>query len=386
MMTVNSTNRTTRLLSLDVLRGVTIAGMILVNNPGSWEAVYAPLCHAAWNGLTLADLVFPFFVFIMGVSCYASLRKYDFRPTRPVIYKIAKRTLLLFLVGIGLGWFGMALGIYAHLRTENLPFLEHVWRSVANVEHLRIMGVMQRLAICYGAASLVGVLVKARQILYLIGGGLIGYTLLLLFGNGLTPGDTNLLGLADRYLLGDAHVFIEQGVEPEGLLSTIPAVCQTLIGFCCGKMLFELKDNRERMLNLFLIGTVLTFLGFLISYGLPINKRIWSPTFVLVTCGLCSSLLALLTWIIDVKGRKLGFRFFEAFGTNPLAIYVLAGIVAVLLGFVGVDGVSLKEWLYNLLDSFLNPDFASLVFALLLVGGCWCVAHLLYKKKIYIKL
>ncbi|WP_416989098.1 acyltransferase family protein [Alistipes dispar] len=388
-MTLQPTRPQGRLLSLDVMRGITIAGMILVNNPGFWSTVYAPLLHAEWNGLTPTDLVFPFFMFIMGVSCFASLRKFEFRPSRQLLAKILRRTFRIFLVGILLGWFGLALANWARLDAEQLPFFTHLWRSCAELDHLRILGVLQRLALCYGAASLIGIYVRHRYIPYIIAAGLVVYYLILHLCNGLVPGEGNALCNLDRMLWGESHMYLDRGVEPEGLLSTIPSVCQTLIGFLCGRILFRQgTDNRERMLKLFLIGTSLTFLGLLLAYGCPINKKIWSPTFVMTTCGLASSLLALLIWIIDVKGRGRLFRFFEAFGANPMAIYVFSGILASLADFMTVrsDGTVLKDLLVNGLNRMTGPYFASLLFALIFVGCCWMVAWILYQKRIYIKL
>lgn len=389
-MDQNKIKSNNRLLALDVMRGITIAGMILVNNPGSWEYVYSPLRHAEWNGLTPTDLVFPFFMFIMGIACYASFRKFDFRPTKQVINKILKRTILIFFVGILLAWFGLSLNTYNQLKNENLLFFNHVWNAISNFENIRILGVLQRLALSYGFASLVIVLVRHKYIPYIIIGGLTGYFLILVLGNGFEPDDTNILGIADYYFFNKSHLYIDRGVEPEGLLSTIPSICHVLIGFCCGWMLIEIKENKDRMLNLFLAGTILTFLGFLLSYGCPINKKIWSPTFVLVTCGSGSLLLALLIWIIDVKHYKSWSSFFQAFGVNPLAIYVFAGIFASLIDFILINyqdsHIELKEVIYDFLNSYFNPYLASLIFALLFIDVCWSVAYILFKKKIYIKL
>lgn len=378
-----------RLLSLDVMRGITIAGMILVNNPGSWATVYAPLLHAEWNGLTPTDLVFPFFMFILGLSSFASLRKSEFRPSRQLLVKILRRTFRIFLVGILLGWFGLALANWTRLGAEQLPFFTRLWRSCTELDHLRILGVLQRLALCYGAASLIGIHVRHKYIPYIIAAGLILYYLILHLCHGFIPGEGNALCNLDRMLWGENHMYLDHGVEPEGLLSTIPSICQALIGFLCGRILFQPgTDNRERMLKLFLIGTSLTFLGLLLAYGCPINKKIWSPTFVMTTCGLASSLLALLIWIIDVKGRGGSFRFFEAFGANPMAIYVFSGILASLADFITVrpDGTSLKDLLVEGLNRIVGPYFASLLFALIFIGCCWAVAWVLYRKRIYIKL
>lgn len=382
----NNPTSGSRLLSLDVMRGITIAGMIMVNNPGSWEYAYAPLKHAAWDGLTPTDLVFPFFMFIMGISCYASLRKFDFKPSKAVVTKILTRTLKIFAVGLALAWFGLSFRTYRSLDGQDLPLLTHLIQSVTNFGHLRILGVLQRLALCYGIASLIVVFVRYRYIPYIIVGGLVGYFLLLLFGHGFEPGEANILGIVDRFIIGESHMYIDQGIEPESLLGTISSVSHVLIGFCCGKIIMEITDNRDRMLNLFLIGTVMLFAGLLLSYGCPINKKIWSSTYVLVTCGLGSLLLSLLIWIIDVKGYKSWSRFFESFGVNPLAIYVFAGIFATLLAGITVSSVSLSEAFYTGLASFMDVYFASLVYAVLFILICWAVGYVLYKKKIYIKL
>lgn len=387
---MDKTKSGSRLLSLDVMRGITIAGMIMVNNPGSWEYAYSPLKHAEWNGLTPTDLVFPFFMFIMGISCYASLRKFDFKPTKEVVFKILKRTFLIFLVGAVLAWIGLSFGTYRELEAEELPFFNHLWLSLTNFEHLRILGVLQRLALCYGFASLIAVCVKYKYIPYIIVSGLFAYFIILVLGNGYATDGTSILAIVDGYVLGQQHMYIDRGIDPEGVLSTIPSICHVLIGFCCGRMLIEIKDNKDRMLNLFLWGTILTFLGFLLSYGCPINKKIWSPTFVLATCGLGALLLALLIWIIDVKGHKSWSRFFEAFGVNPLAIYVFAGILATIVSFILVksDGVfiTVKEWFYNVLALGFEAHLASFLYALCFIFVCWVVGYVLYKKKIYIKI
>lgn len=376
-----------RLLSLDVMRGITIAGMIMVNNPGSWSTVYAPLLHAEWNGLTPTDLVFPFFMFILGVSCFVSLRKFSFRPSREVLYKITKRSVLIFAVGILLGWFGLFFSNYTQMGSEGPSFFPRVWRSLVHLENIRILGVMQRLALCYGITSLIAVSVRHKHIPYIIAATLAVYYLILVGCNGFEPGEGNRLCNIDRYIWGERHMYIDRGVEPEGLLSTISSVCHALIGFCCGSFIFRSgTDNKSRMLNLFIAGVSMAFAGFLLSYGCPVNKKIWSPTFVLVTCGLGASFLALLIWIIDEKKVVKPFRFFESFGINPLAIYVLSGILATLADVIPLGGSSLKYSYYTALASFTGPYLASLLCALTLVAICWLASYVLYRKRIYIKL
>ncbi len=180
-------------------------------------------------------------------------------------------------------------------------------------------------------------------------------------------------------------------LDPEGFISTIPSIAHVLVGFYCGMLIMQTKDNVERMQRLFIVGAILTFAGFLLSYGCPINKKIWSPTFVLATTGLASTLLALLIWIIDIKGKKRWSVFFESFGVNPLFIYVMAVVISILLGnifiYYGGDRMSIKGFLYGVcLQPYLGNYFGSLVYALLFVGLNWIIGNILYKKQIYIKL
>ena len=381
-----------RLLALDILRGITIAGMITVNNPGSWSYVYAPLGHAEWNGLTPTDLVFPFFMFIMGISTYISLRKYQFTYSASAAWKIVRRTVVIFAIGLAIAWFGLSCRTWHALAEEGLPFTTRLFRAMTNFGHLRILGVMPRLALCYGATALIALTVSHRRIPHLIVAILAGYSLLLFLGNGFAYDETNILSVVDRAVLGPDHMYKDNGIEPEGLLSTLPAIAHVLVGFCCGALLLGVTDVRDKMLRLFLAGTAMALGGWLLSYGCPINKKIWSPTFVLTTCGMAASLLALLVWIIDVRGHRRWCRFFESFGVNPLFMYVLAAVFAILLGNIrvshgGGETVSLGGFLYgDLLRPLLGDYPGSLAYALLLVTTCWCVGYSLYKRNIYIKI
>lgn len=382
-----------RLLSLDILRGITIAGMILVNNPGSWGAIYAPLGHAPWNGLTPTDLVFPFFMFIMGISTYISLRKFNFEPSIPTFLKIVKRTIIIFLIGLGISWLSLSFRSFHAMSAEELSFGERLLRAVTNFEHMRILGVMQRLALTYGITSLIAIFIKHKYIPFIIVITLVGYFFLLLFGNGFEFSENNIIAIIDQAILGRAHMYVDSGItlDPEGLTSTIPSVCHVLIGFYCGKMLMSIKDNQERVMNLFIIGTIMTFSGFLLSYGCPINKKIWSPTYVLVTCGLASTLLALLIWVIDIKGYKRWSIFFESFGVNPLFVYVLGALLSILSGNIlfSYEGasISIHGFLYSVvLQPFLGDYFGSFIYAVIFVSICWAIGNILYKKKIYIKI
>ena len=385
---MNTPSKSQRILALDILRGITIAGMILVNNPGSWGHIYAPLRHAEWNGLAPTDLVFPFFMFIMGISTYISLKKLRFEYSRQLALKIARRTLVIFLIGMAIGWFSRFC-YYWSSAPEELSFSENLWASVWTFDRMRYLGVMQRLALCYCASSIIALTVKHRFIPWLIAIILAVYAVVLLCFNGFAYSEENVLSIVDRAILSPAHMYKDHGIDPEGLLSTLPSIAHVLLGFTVGEMLFGPKAKEEKehglspmLVKLFLIGTILTFTGFLLSYGCPINKKVWSPTFVLTTCGLASSLLALLIWIIDVKGKKKWSLFFESFGINPLFMYILGGVLSILLSSTGFHG-----WLFN---GYLQPLFGdtggSLAYALFFVALCWCIGYPLYKRRIYIKI
>ena len=394
MDTLIQPKQSSRILALDIMRGITIAGMILVNNPGTWGNIYAPLRHASWHGLTPTDLVFPFFMFIMGISTYISMKKTNFEPSKELFFKIIKRTLVIFMIGIGLTWLSLSMSTYHKLATENLDLLTRLGKSVTNFENLRIMGVMQRLALTYGITAIVAMLVKHKYLPYIIVTILISYFLILLFGDGFAAQDNkeSIVYIFDKAILGASHLYRGgEIIDPEGLLSTLPAIAHVMIGFCCGKYLVEIKDNHARIEKLFIIGTILTFAGFLLSYGCPLNKKLWSPTYVLATCGLASLFLAVLIWIIDIEGKKKWTPFFESFGINPLFIYVLAGVLSPILTNTRIpfgDGyASLKSvFIDTIVTPYFDPQLGSLFYALLFVSICWIVGNILYRKRIYIKI
>lgn len=380
-----------RLLALDILRGITIAGMILVNNPGSWGRIYKPLTHAEWNGLTPTDLVFPFFMFIMGISTYFSLRKYNFEWSKEAVLKIIKRTIVIFLIGISIAWFSLFFRTWNSLSTEPIQLMERLGRSILTFDQLRILGVMPRLALTYCATALIALFVKHKNIPYVILSLLTVYTFILLLGDGYVYGESNILSVVDRAILGTNHMYNDNGIDPEGILSTIPAIAHVLLGFYVAKRFVTLSEIHLKVEYLFIVGAILTFSGFLLAYGLPINKKIWSPSFVLVTCGLGSTLLALLIWFIDIKGFKKWSLFFESFGVNPLFIYVMASFLSICLGNItftlGEDSYSIHSFIYRgVLCSFLSETNASLLYALLFVTLNWFIGYQLYKKKIYIKI
>ena len=374
-----------RLQSLDVLRGLTVAGMILVNN-GYGES-FEMLRHSKWNGMTPCDLVFPFFLFIMGISCYLSLSKSNFTPTKAVVCKVLKRTVLLFVIGLFINWF--------ELLMEGKPL---------DFAHLRIWAVMQRIALCYGLVSLFALFCSHRYTLHTIIALLALYTFLLLWGNGYSEdAATNLLAQTDLRLFGYDHLYHKSPVDPEGLLGTISATAHVLIGFYCGLLIKRHKELPKKVIALFAVGTVCVIAGYLMTYGLPLNKRIWSPSYVLVTCGLASLLQALFMQIVDGKSSSpspsprqnvrrqqtlhssrftLHFSPFTVFGVNALALYVGSELLAILFGHFGISA-----FIYDALHVVIPPlKWASLAYALVFVFINYLLGYWLYRRKIFIKL
>ena len=376
--------------SLDVLRGLTIAGMILVNTPGTWSYIYAPLRHAEWNGLTPTDLVFPFFLFMMGVSMYISLRKFNFKLQGDLVYKILKRTFLIFVIGSLLATFGGFMytlsGAFHQEGLTDSP-LQVALASLAN---FRILGVLQRLALCYGLGSLLICTVSHRFIPYLIGLLLVGYYILLAMCNGFVYGPESILSVVDLKVLGINHIYNDHGIDPEGVLSTIPSVAQVLIGFCIGKVCIEVKEAGEKMNRLYLYGFLLMIVGFLFIDICPLNKKVWTPTFVLVTCGLATSLLSTLYWFIDVKVSHQSQHFatpFEVFGVNSLFSYVLSQFLCVIFDTIPWNTISIHSNVYSAISAgFGDNAFSSMLYAVLFVALIWSMSYVLYRKKIYIKL
>ena len=371
-----------RLLSLDILRGITVAGMILVNN--GWGESFEMLNHAKWNGMTPCDLVFPFFLFIMGISCYLSLVKSEFKPTPKVIRRIIKRTVLLFAIGLFINWFDNA-----------------IEGDFLCIGHLRIWAVMQRIALCYGIVSLFALFCNHRYTIPVVIGLLIIYTAILVLGNGYAEdASVNVLAQVDLNLFGYDHLYHKSPVDPEGLLGTISSVAHVLLGFYCGKLIRQKNNVSDKVIALFVVGTILVIGGYLLSYGLPLNKRIWSPSYVMVTCGLASLLQAILMYVIDLSGSKFlrpfGSKrqsrvftlhsslltFFRVFGVNALALYVSSELLAILLGNLGIS-----EMVYNAIHAVIPPlKWASLAYALYFVALNFLIGYILYRKKIYIKL
>jgi predicted acyltransferase len=367
----------TRLLSLDVFRGMTVAGMTLVNNPGTWGAIYSPLEHAEWHGWTPTDLVFPFFLFIVGVSITLALsrRVESVGSKRDLYVKIVRRTALIFGLGLFLAGF---------------PYFD--------LSTIRIPGVLQRIAVCYLCAALIFLHTDWRRQAYTAAGLLLGYwalmTLVPVPGYG--PGDLgskewNLAAYVDRTVFGP-HVWRQAKVyDPEGLLSTLPAVATTLAGVLTGHLLRSRRNHLEKVAAMFVAGAACVVAGWAWNYWFPVNKALWTSSYVLFTAGLALQLLACCYWLIDLKGYRRWAFPFVVFGTNALALYFVSGLGARLLDLVkltGADGkpASLKAVIFqNLFAPWLAPANASLAFALCFVLVFLLLMWPLYRRGIFIK-
>ena len=366
-----------RLISLDMLRGLAMAGMILVNNPGSWSHIYVPLEHSVWNGLTPTDLVFPFFVFAMGMAMGFSTKNLT-ASRASYLRKVMKRSVLLFVIGLLLTLLGR------WLNTGELCFSQ-----------LRVMGVLQRLSLSYLVVALIVRRVKGIPTMtFVVVALLSGYWVLLLLGHGFDFSANNIVAVVDRWLLGESHLYIERlpdgtpiAFDPEGLLSTIPCVAQVLLGYICSRLLCASQELPRRILRLAVIGALLLLSGLLLSYMCPLNKKIWSPTFVMVTSGYALLAWTVMAWFADLKKQSRWAYPLVVFGSNALALYVFSGLVLKLIGLIKINTVPLPEVFYNLLVSLLSGKYiASLIFAFFYVVCCFVLAHSLYKRNIFIKL
>jgi predicted acyltransferase len=366
-----------RLVGLDVFRGITIAAMLLVNNPGSWTDVYAPLLHAPWHGCTPTDLVFPFFLFIVGVAIPLALERRRAAGARPgsLLAKALRRSLLLLALGLFLSGF---------------PRFD--------LANLRIPGVLQRIAATYlaGCALYLATGVRGRAIA--AAALLLGYWAAMRlvsvpgFGAGNLAPEANLAAYLDREILGTAHLWKSSRTwDPEGILSTVPAVATVLLGTLAGSWLRSPRPAREKIGGLFLAGTAGIGLGLAWSPFFPINKSLWTSSYVLFTGGCAAVALGACYGLVDVRGWRRGLAPFRVFGTNAIAVFVLSGLLARILSLVevprGGERRALKVVLYeSLFASWAPPKIASLGFAAATVLFWLLPMGLLYRKRIFLRL
>jgi predicted acyltransferase len=365
-----------RSLALDVFRGATIAAMILVNMPGSWAHVYGPLRHAAWHGATPTDLIFPFFLFVVGTAMWFSFAKFDYRLSGALSKKVLRRVALIFLVGLFLSAY---------------PF------STELLTNLRIMGVLQRIALAYGIAAFLVLLLDQRQLIVASAAILLGYWGLLWAFGGADPYalETNLVRQVDLAILGERHVWRGFGIpfDPEGLLSTLPAVVTVIMGFFAGRWITTSERREDGVLRMLLAGTLLIVGGLIWDMTFPINKPLWTSSYVLYTGGIAFASLAWFIWVIDVRGSQWWTMPLRVYGLNPLFAFVLSGVLArTLTRLIHVpvgegETVTGYVWLYTrIFEPLAGPMNGSLLFAVSMVVLIWLVLLPLYRKNILIKI
>ena len=368
-----------RFTSLDVFRGMTICFMIIVNTPGNYETTFSPLHHASWHGFTPTDLVFPSFLFAVGNALSFVMLSWASKSNGYVVGKILKRTFLIFLLGYLMYWF---------------PFfkLDESQNIIAfPISDTRIMGVLQRIALCYGIAALMIHFLKIRTATIITGIFLVGYWLLLYFlgedGQQFTM--TGNIGYKiDLWLLGENHLYHGEGVafDPEGLLGTLPAVGNVVIGFLVGKFLQEKGKTYEALTKLMVAGFALLVAAYFWDLVFPINKKLWTSSFVLHTTGLDCMILAIIIYVIDFLHKTRWTNFFEIVGRNPLFVYLLSEVLAIALYTIHVNSeTTLFEWIYQTIFVHAGAYIGSLLFALSFMMVCWLVGYWLDKKKIYVR-
>jgi len=358
-----------RLLSLDVFRGMTIFFMIVVNTPGSWNFVYAPLLHAKWDGCTPTDLVFPFFMFIVGFSMFISFQKYDSLPKSNWLKKVISRGIKIVLIGILLNWF---------------PFF------TKNIADLRFYGVLQRIGLTFLFAGLLMAFIKNKYLWLCLAAILLSYwgILMSIGPKGLTLED-NLVRTLDLFLMGENHIYDGYGLpfDPEGLLSSFSAVGTVILGYLSGYSLNNIKIISSKVNWLLAYGIFFVVAGVLWSLiGFPINKPIWSSSYVLFTGGLAMILLGILIWLIDVLGYQRWFYIFKAFGQNPLISYVISGLLVKTFFLINIADSNLYTWLYAEVYRVIFGDYlGSFMFAISVAMFVWVIAWWMDRKGIIIK-
>lgn len=368
-----------RFTALDVFRGMTICFMIIVISPGSGALPYWPLDHAPWHGFTPTDLVFPSFLFAVGNALSFAEKKFDDLSSGQVLYSVFKRSFIIFLLGYLMSWFPFyRLG--AH--NDIIPF---------PIGETRYFGVLQRIAICYLLTGLAVRYISQRFLLYLgVGILLLYWGILVVFGSGDPFSiEGNAIVKLDILLFGKTHLYYDHGVfDPEGLLSTLPAVVNTLAGYMAGKYLQKKGNERAALRPLFVIGLIGVVIALIWSFVFPINKKIWTSSFALLTISIDLILLPLLVLVTQTKSGedKYWTGFFTTFGKNPLFIYMLAELLLIFLRKIPVGATNLYEHINAVFFQAILPGPAgSLLFALTNMVFCWCAGWVLDKNKVYIK-
>lgn len=371
-----------RFASLDIFRGLTICFMIIVNMPGNDVTTFAPLMHASWHGFTPTDLVFPSFLFAVGMSLYFSSEKWKDMTHARIVTKIAKRTLIIFILGFLMYWF---------------PFFTYADNGALVIkpfETTRIMGVLQRIALTYGIVALLVCYVDRKRLIH-IGIALLAMYWLALLGfarHGADPYSIygNAVLRLDNFLLGSSHLYHESGpypFDPEGILSTIPALVNVIAGFLTVSFIKKQSLDADHLLRLSMVGLLLILIAYFWNFSFPVNKKLWTSSFVLLSVGLDLLLLTPIIYFTELKQRKRWGSFFMVFGRNPLFLYLFSELLATLLfTFHLQTGENYYEWCFNHISQYFTPYLGSLLQAIVYMLLCWCVGKGLEKNNIYIKI
>ena len=385
-----------RFYSLDVFRGATVCLMILVNNPGSWTHIYPPLKHASWHGLTPTDLVFPFFLFAVGNAMAFVMPRLEAAGDAVFWKKVIKRTALIFLIGLFLNW-------WPFMKWEEGSLVFRQWVDPNNPETgVRILGVLQRIALCYFFASVIIYYLKPRKAFYTGLIFLLVYWILCLIGNPADPFSLNgWFGTAvDKSILGPAHMYKGEGIafDPEGLMSTIPSIVQVIFGYMVGDYIQKKGKSFEMVTGLFVAGVAMLVTGYCWDMVFPINKKIWTSSFTIYTTGLAILTIATMIYMIEFKNIKGGLaKFFDVFGKNALFVFALSAFLPKGLSLIRFEnGLNDKgemtyynpwTWLYQkvLINIPGDPRIGSLLYALCVITFMWAICWWMDKKKIYIK-
>jgi predicted acyltransferase len=390
-----------RFYSLDVFRGATVCLMILVNNPGTWGHFYDPLEHAPWHGLTPTDLVFPFFLFAVGNAMAFVMPRLEAAGDAVFWRKVLKRSLLIFGIGLFLTWWPFVKWVDGNLVFKPWSYID----DKGHLQGIRILGVLARIAICFFFASIIIYYLKARAAFYT------GLVLLLLYWVlCFTLGDYSMQGWfgndVDKKVLGIAHMYKGEGMpfDPEGIMSTIPAIVQVIFGYLVGDYIRQKSKVPEQQLppgasaefgmypmltGLFVIGVALLVTGFCWDTVFPINKKIWTSSYTVYTTGLAIITIATMIYMIEIKKIRGGLaRFFDVFGKNALFVFALSAFLPKGLGLIRLgDGVNPWNWLYKkvLIHIPGAKENGSLAYAICVILLMWAICYWMDKKKIYIK-
>lgn len=385
-----------RYYALDVFRGATVALMIMVNNPGSWEYSFGPLKHAPWHGCTPTDLVFPFFLFAVGNAMAFVMPRLQQAGAATFWKKVLRRFVLIFLIGLFLNW-------SPFIKWSGTELAWKQWVDPQNPESgIRILGVLQRIAIAYLLASIIAFYTRVKTGFFICTLLLLGYWALVYVANPADPYSLEgFVGTAwDKAILGVAHMYKGEGVpfDPEGLLSTLPAVVQVVFGYYAGMYIQQKGKNFEMLSHLLLAGIILALAGLVWGTSFPINKKIWTSSYVLYTTGLGLMTIGVMIYLIEFKKATGAWSsFFDVFGKNPLFIFVLSGFLPrVVSMFRWQDGVSTTgapvytnafNWFYKYVCNPISSDprVGSLLYAIAMITMYWLLAWWLDKRKIYIK-